>query len=748
MSVTGNAAGLFSDRNRLPSFDSMPAELNRNSNRRLICLLLIFVTLVLYAPVTQHAFTNFDDDQYVTDNFHVKAGLTWPGVMWAFQSGYADNWHPLTWISHMLDCQVYGLDPAGHHFTNVIFHIANTVLLFLFLSQTTGATWRSGFVAALFAFHPLHVESVAWVAERKDVLSTFFGMLTLLAYARFVEASKVQSSKFKVFYIVALLMFACSLVSKPMVVTLPFVLLLLDFWPFRRISNFKLQISDLRLLAEKIPFFALSLASSVITFLVQRAGGAVSSLDTVPLSFRISNAAVSYLRYLSKTFWPADLAVFYPPPTHWPPGLVVASMLFVLTCSVLFVWLVRRHPYLFVGWFWYLGTLIPVIGLVQVGLQAMADRYLYVPSIGLFIAVVWGFNALLEGWPLKKWLAPAVGIIALAGCMAVTWIQLKYWQNNITLFSHAKAITSDNYVADSHLGEAFDEAGQFDKAVVFLKESARVNPHFARGESELGVALANQGKLAEAIECFRKAVQLRPKDARLQYNLGMAFLNRGQPDAAASQFLKALQLSPDFARARCELAVALLEQGKMAEAVEHLSEAVRLNPDYADAYYVYGLALLNQNEPAAAAAEFSRELALAPDQAKGHYRLAEALFRQHQSEEAIAEFWKTLRLAPNFPDALNELAWILATDSDPKLRSGTVAVHLAGRACDLTHHQSAALLTTLGAAYAEAGRFPEAIGAAQKARDLASAAGEKELANKNEEFIKLYQSQRPYRQPM
>ena len=744
----------------------MPAELNQNSKSRLICLLLVLVTLALYAPVTQHAFINFDDDQYVTDNLHVKAGLTWADIVWAFQSGYADNWHPLTWISHMLDCQLYGLNPAGHHFTNVIFHVANTVLLFLFLSRTTKTTWRSGFVAALFAWHPLHMESVAWVAERKDVLSTFFAMLTLLCYAKAVTSDRCQVTRTEnlpasivsrvtchasLFYWLALFFFACGLMSKPMVVTLPFVLLLLDFWPLGRIAgstNHQPATFNLQLLTEKIPFFALSLASSVITFLVQRAGGAVSSLDTVPLSFRITNAAVSYLRYLSKIFWPVDLSVFYPPPVHWPPGLVVASMLFVLACSVLFVWLARRHPYLFVGWFWFLGTLIPVIGLVQVGLQAMADRYMYIPSIGLFIAVVWGFNALLNKWPQKSWFAPAMGIIVLAACLADTWMQLKYWRNSLTLFSHAKAVTSDNYMADSHLGEAFDEMGQFDKAVAFLKESARINPHFARGESELGVALANQGKLAEAIECFRKAVQLRPKDARLQYNLGMALLNRGQPDEAASQFLKALQLSPDFIRAHRELAVTLLEQGKMAEAIGHLSEAVRLDPDSADAHFDYGLALLDNNQPAEAAAEFSRELALAPDQAKSHYRLAEALFRQHRSGEAIAEFWRALRLAPYSPDALNELAWILATDPDPKLRSGTVAVHLAERACDLTHYQSAALLTTLGAACAEAGRFPEAIAAAQKARDLASAAGEKDLVDKNGEFLKLYQSQRPYRQPL
>ncbi len=717
-----------------------PADLTRAPSRRLIGLILIALTLALYGPVANHGFINFDDDQYVTGNFHVKAGLTWSGIVWAFQSGYADNWHPLTWISHMLDCQLYGLNPAGHHLTNLLLHVANTVLLFLFLSQTTGTTWRSGFVAALFACHPLHVESVAWVAERKDVLSTFFWLLTLLAYAHYAKKPGAKT------YLLTLSLFALGLMCKPMVVTLPFVLLLLDFWPLNRFSPNapRLAKSIGNLVFEKTPFLVLSLASSTVTFLVQRAGGAVSSLDSVPLSFRLANTTMSYLRYLFKTFVPVDLAVFYPPPTHWPLGLVIASGLFLLACSVLFVWFARRHPYLLVGWFWYLGTLIPVIGLVQVGRQAMADRYMYIPGIGLFIAIVWGVNALWCGGWQRKWLAPAVGILALAGCLMATWIQLKYWQNNMTLFFHARAVTANNYVADCHLGEAFEETGQFGKAVALLQEASRINPNYARGESELGAALASQGKLPEAIVHFQKAVRLRPKDAVLHYNLGTALLNRGQPDEAAAQFSTALQLNPDFAEAHRNLAMVLLKQGKTAEALAHFSKAVKLNPDDAEAHFDYGLVLLDNNRLAEAAVQFSQELALSPYQPMGHYRLAEALFRQYESRKAIAEFWQALRLAPNFPEALNELAWILATDPDPKLRSGAVAVHLAERACALTHSQVAALLTTLGAAYAEAGRFPEAIATAQKARDLASAAGQKDLADNNEQFLKLYQSRQAY----
>ncbi|HEV2437716.1 MAG TPA: tetratricopeptide repeat protein [Verrucomicrobiae bacterium] len=717
-----------------------PADLNRAPWRRLIGLTLIALTLALYWPVTNHGFINFDDDQYVTGNFHVKAGLSWSGIVWAFQSGYADNWHPLTWISHMLDCQLYGLNPAGHHLTNLLLHIANTVLLFLFLSRTTGTTWRSGFVAALFACHPLHVESVAWVAERKDVLSTFFWLLTLLAYANYAKKPGAAT------YLLTLSMFVLGLMCKPMVVTLPFVLLLLDFWPLNRFSPDAPRPAKSigRLVFEKAPFLLLSLASSTVTFLVQRAGGAVSSLDSVPLPFRIANTAISYLRYVSKTFLPVDLAVFYPPPTHWPLGLVIASGLFVLACSVLSVWLARRHPYLLVGWFWYLGTLIPVIGLVQVGRQAMADRYMYVPGIGLFMAIVWGSYALLCGGWQRKWLAPAVGIIALAGCLMATWIQLEYWQNNMTLFFHARAVTANNYVADCHLGEALEEIGQFGKAVAYLEEASRINPNYARGESELGAALASQGKLPEAIVHFQKAVRLRPKDAVLRYNLGTARLNRGQLDEAAAQFSTALQLNPDFAEAHRSLALVLLKQGKTPEALDHFSKSVELNPDDAEAHFDYGLVLLDNNRLTEAAVQFSQELALSPYQPMGHYRLAEALFRQYESREAIAEFWKALRLAPNFPDALNELAWILATDPDPKLRSGAVAVHLAERACDLTHDQVAAMLTTLGAAYAEAGRFPEAIATAQTARDLASASGQKDLADNDEQFLKLYQSRQAY----
>ena len=366
----------------------------------LICLALALVTFALYAPMLRHGFINLDDQQYITANDHVRAGLTWSGVVWAFKTSEAANWHPLTWISHMTDCQMFGLNAGGHHLVNLLFHIANTLLLFFWLNKLTGALGRSFFVAALFAWHPLHVESVAWAAERKDVLSAFFWMLALIAYARFANLSKVQSPKSKVFYILALFLFACGLMSKPMVVTLPFVLLLLDFWPLQRfpISDFRFPVF-FRLVLEKIPFFALAFASCLITYLVQKSGGATWSQAALPFHARIANALVAYVRYISKTFWPADLAVIYPYSRHWPAVLVGGAALVLAAWTGLFLWRARRNPHLIVGWLWFLGTLVPAIGLVQVGSQSMADRYTYIPGIGLFIVIVWGANDLLSRRP-------------------------------------------------------------------------------------------------------------------------------------------------------------------------------------------------------------------------------------------------------------------------------------------------------------------------------------------------------------
>ncbi|MGD0207731.1 MAG: tetratricopeptide repeat protein [Verrucomicrobiota bacterium] len=680
-------------------------KLTKNQLTALICLALALVTTALYWPISHHDFVNFDDDDYITNNSHVQAGLTWGGVIWAFQTGAAANWHPLTWLSHMLDCQLYGLYPGGHHSTNLLFHVVNTLLLFLWLRQLTGALWRSAFVAALFAWHPLHVESVAWAAERKDVLSAFFWMLALMAYTRYVTSDKWRVTRAdpasspvtrhpSLHYFLALFFFACGLMSKPMVVTLPFVLLLLDFWPLNRFSSFQFQISSseepstlnhqpstesaFRLIYEKLPFFALTLAAGVVTYSVQTSGRTLWSPAERPFSSRVANALWAYERYISKTFWPADLSIFYPYPHHWPAGLVIGAASLLAIWSGLLIWRARQNPCLFVGWFWFLGTLIPTIGLVQVGSQSMADRYMYIPSVGLFILVAWGFNDFLNWRPHWRRITTFAGGVALAGCLVGTEIQLSYWQNSIKLFRHAIEVTTDNFVAYTCLGETLSDLG--------LKK--------------------------EAMEFCGEAVEISPNSPVAQYNFGMA----------------------------------LLQNNRLDEALAHLDAAARLAPHNSEVQYNFGLFLLLHNKSDEAASHFAAALVERPDFAEAHRRLAQALSQQHKSKEAIFHYHEALRLKPDFADALNELAWILATAPDSGLRSGTEAVQLAKRACELAQNRQAAFLTTLSAAYAETGRFSDAIAIAQTAGKLAQTAGQKKIAAQDGELLKLYQAGCPFRE--
>jgi len=588
------------------------AKLTKNQISAL-CLALALVTTALYWPISHHNFVNFDDDDYITNNSHVQAGLTWAGVIWAFQTGAAANWHPLTWLSHMLDCQLYGLNPGGHHSTNLLFHIANTLLLFLLLRQLTGALWRSAFVAALFAWHPLHVESVAWAAERKDVLSAFFWMLTLMAYVRYAhrvtgDMCQVTRTAFiplrvrchvSLYYWLALLFFACGLMSKPMVVTLPFVLLLLDFWPLNRFSSFQFQISSseepstlnvqpstksaFALIYEKLPFFALTLAASVVTYFVQTSGRALWLPAERPFSSRVANALWAYERYISKTFWPADLSIFYPYPHHWPAGLVIGAALLLALWSGLLIWRARQNPGLFVGWFWFLGTLIPTIGLVQVGSQSMADRYMYIPSVGLFILVVWGFNDFLNWRPHWRRITTFAGGVALAGCLVGTEIQLSYWQNSIKLFRHAIEATTDNFVAYTCLGQTLSDLGLKKEAMMLCAEAVRIAPNSPVAQYNFGMALLQNNKLDEALAHLDAAAQLAPHNSEIQYNLGLVLLLHDKPDEAARYFATALVERPDFAQAHCRLAQALSQQHKSKEAIFHYREALRLKPEFPEA---------------------------------------------------------------------------------------------------------------------------------------------------------------------
>jgi tetratricopeptide (TPR) repeat protein len=525
----------------------MPDAPAKNQPRNLIYLALAVVTFGVYLPMLRHGFVNYDDPDYILNNAHVNGGLTWSGIVWAFHSSEASNWHPLTWISHMLDCQLFGVNPAGHHLVNLLIHTANTLLLFILLSNLTGAIWRSAIVAALFAWHPLHVESVAWVAERKDVLSAFFFLLTLIAYARFVNLSKVQSPKTKVVYVLGVFAFACALMSKPMAVTLPFVLLLLDFWPLRRFSRSKIQ----QLLVEKIPFFALTFASCFITMSAQNSARWTNT--ALSLDFRLANALMSYVRYVAKMFWPTDLAIIYPYPHYWPIAGVITVTVLLAALSVVFVLLAKRFPYLPIGWFWFLGVLVPTIGLVQVGVQSIADRYTYLPSIGLLIVIVWGLSELLNSLPHKTKIAAMFGGAALAGCLAVTSIQLRYWRDSVSLFAHAVDVTKDNYAAYDCLGTALDILGKTDEAGACFIRCVQIEPDYPRGQFNLGMALLEKNRPDEASNHLAIAVQLAPLNPVMQFDFGVFLAQHGKPDEAAEHFQAALTIKPEFPEARQQL---------------------------------------------------------------------------------------------------------------------------------------------------------------------------------------------------
>ena len=521
-----------------------------------ICLVLAVGTFAVYWPVLGDTFINYDDPDYILHNPHVKSGLTWSGIAWAFQpNAYADNWHPLTWISHMIDCQFFSVQPAGHHLVNVLFHTADTLLLFILLNNLTGAIWRSAFVAALFAWHPLHVESVAWATERKDVLSTFFWMLTLLTYVKYAAPGKSRATPVSVFsfsnsgfYWLALFFFACGLMSKPMVVTLPFVLLLLDFWPLQRFT----PPAMVRLIIEKIPFFLFMFGSCLITLFAQK--GALWSSSALSLQFRAANALISYIRYLSKIFCPTKLALIYPYPHFWPLGEVVAAATVLAVLSIIFILQAKRFPYLAVGWLWFLGTLIPVIGLVQAGIQSMADRYTYLPAIGIFILVAWGISDLLNSSMHKTSICAVAGGCALIACLVLTSIQVQYWRNSGEIFLHTVNVTTDNYAADDCLGKVLQyDKGRPDLAEPCYEEAIRLEPDYPIAQFDAGMNLVALGDPAGASNHLAKAVQLWPGKLEMQYDFGVFLLQHGQTNAAATHFRAALVAKPDFIEAKEKL---------------------------------------------------------------------------------------------------------------------------------------------------------------------------------------------------
>ena len=618
-----------------------------------VCLLLLSITLAAYWQIGDHEFTNYDDTLYVTYNSHVQQGLAGSGIIWAFTTTDEANWHPLTWLSHMLDCQLFGLNPRAHHLSSLLLHLANVVLLFVVLKRMTGALWKTAFVSALFALHPLHVESVAWVAERKDVLSTFFWFLTMLAYTRYAERPT------RARYLLTLIAFACGLMAKPMLVTLPFVLLLLDYWPLDRMAysgggdkapslarkgtrSPKPRLTLSRLLWEKTPLFALAAISSAVTFSFQRRAGAMSDMEVFPLWSRIANALVSYLHYIGKMIWPGDLAVLYPHPgtslsLWWGAG----AGLVVVGLSILFVRAGRRRPYLAVGWLWYAGTLVPVIGLIQVGVQAYADRYTYVPLIGLFIMIAWGVAELAGRWGQARTVLALLAATVLSALTACTWIQVRYWKDSISLFTHTIHVTTRNYVAHNNLGNA----------------------------------LADRGRLEEAISHYTETLRIKPDHAEAYYNWGMALIKQGRFDEAVERFLKALRIKPDYADAHNNLGGALFTQGKMKEAANHFTEALRIKPDHEEAHYNLAVLLAVRGDVEEAMRHFSEHLRIRPNHADAHYNLGVLLAQRGKLQEAASHFSAALRLKPGFLEARRnlELAQRLMGTSPPESKMGSGA---------------------------------------------------------------------------
>ncbi len=671
----------------------MSAEKNNHSKKKLsplgaqwiICALLVVSIFALFRPVTHYDFVNYDDSGYIVDNLNVQKGLTREGFVWAFTTGHMSNWHPLTWLSHMLDVEISGgAKPGPQHFTNILFHALNSLLVFLVLKKMTGAIWRSAFVAALFALHPLHVESVAWISERKDVLSTFFWMLTIWAYAVYVKGksrAESEDSKTKpsaLFYCLSLLFFSLGLMSKPMVVTLPFVLLLLDIWPLNRMSkgqspkpkadedfetkplwplDFRLWS---RLLLEKIPFFALTVAASVVTFIMQKKGGAVSSLAGLSIPSRIENSIVSYVRYIGKTFWPNDLSILYPHPGGWPLWQVIVATIFLLGISVLAIWFARRRAYILVGWFWFLGTLVPVIGIVQVGMQSMADRYTYIPLIGLFIATTWGAADIFSRWNLPKVaLGFCAGIILLC-CMALTHTQIGYWRDSETLFGHAIKVTKKNFIAYNNLGFFYSHKERYDEAIDAYRKSLEIEPRFEDAHNNLGYALAKFGKHEEAIAHYLVALKIKPELVEAHNNLGNSLAEIGKVDEAISHYEIALAKNPQHADAHNNYGVALAMKGKLSEAIEHFQKSLAAKPGYASAHSNLGNAYAVQGKFDEAMTNYFACLKIKPDDSQAHNNLANVLSQKGRTGEAMEHYRTSLKLNAKNPEANCNLGLLLA----------------------------------------------------------------------------------------
>lgn len=628
----------------------------KNQNRAICIVLFVFVVAV-FLPTLRNGFVNLDDDVYVTANSHIRQGLTWATLEWSFYSTeHGIYWHPLTWLSHTLDWQLFGPNAWGHHLTGLLLHALNAVLVFLVLQLTTGAVGRSLFVAALFGLHPTHVETAVWVAERKGLLSTLFWLLTILAYARYTQERKVQSSKTKTYYRLALLGFTLGLMSKPMVVTLPFVFLLLDYWPLDRMvektGGQGTQVGRYpigELVREKVPFFVLALLISVVTYFAQKGGG--SQILNIAMKTRIENVPVACCRYIGKLFYPVNLCVNYPQPDHWPVTLMIAASALLLLLSTAAFLARLRYPYFIVGWLWFLGTLVPVIGLVQVGWagQSMADRYMYLSLIGLFIPIAWGAVDLAQALHWLPRILPGIGVAVLVLCAALTVRQIGFWRDSGALFRHAIAITNDNWLAYNNLGFWLLGNGQADEGIAQYRKAIEANPNYALAHNNLAAALEGMGQTNAAITEYRAAIQAKPDYANAYYNLALLLQRNGRMDEAIDLYQKAINAQSDDVDAYNNLAIVLYQKGRVDDAIHQLQQVVKLRPDYSGGRCNLGNMLLKQGRTDEAFAQFLEAVRLDPDNAVAHQNLANIYVQQGNAVEAAHHYQEALRLTPSGP---------------------------------------------------------------------------------------------------
>jgi tetratricopeptide (TPR) repeat protein len=684
----------------------------------LICLALTVATVIAYEPVRHNDFVDYDDHAYITENPNITSGLTLKSLKQAFISPHSDMWHPLTTLSHMLDCQLFGLNPFWHHLVSMVLHIVNSLLLLWILNSLTGSIWASAFVAAVFALHPLQVESVAWAAERKTVLSGLFWFLTIAVYTWYTKKPGIRR------YILLFGIYGLCIMTKPVVVTLPLVLVLLDYWPLARIRNkneklkektLNSKFSILNSIYEKIPLLALSAILCVVTVTVQKSGGTVAELGELSLDYRIANAFVSYMKYIGKFIWPSEMAVAYPYLyVDFSNGIVITCILLFCLMTTLVIYIGRRRKYVMTGWLWFVGTLVPMIGLIQSGVQAMADRYMYLSVPGILIIAAFGVKDIISNRPQIRTATSVLAITTILSLLMFTRVQAGYWLNSLTLFEHALNVTKNNFVAEANYAQTLQSGGRLKEAELHYRNAARIYPTNSDARHDLGVVLLQLGKLDDAAACFNEIIKQGQGSANVYYDLATVLRYQGKYDEAISSLNKTLKLDPNYAETRKRIGMLLTLKGRIDEAIPYFNEALRTESK--------------------------------TGKVKIYYDIGRAYEQNGRYKEAI-RFWNTaLELEPNNIPILNRAAWLLATTDATSIEDVNKAIELSERACELTGYKNPSIMDTLAASYAAGGKFDEAITTANKAAEAAKAAGYNNLADEIQKRIKLYKAHHKYHQ--